>query len=165
MPNITWPLNTFKHRRCKGKNVSSKDILKLIKLMWIQLHCRFQAQGEKSGIIVFISLKSYFTIIFILVGVFIPSPFPWDQNCYLLGVLFCFSISNRLDIDRNFHKKQNKYLDTESVSNMLPLYPFAVKIHPSLLIQLSIRVVPKLPVSSCLPEFTSFILVVFYNNV
>ena len=96
---------------------------------------------------------------------FIPFPFPWDQSYYLLGVLFYFSISNRLDIDRNFHKKQNEYLDTESVSNMLSLYPFAVKIHPSLLIQISVRVVPKLPVSSCLPEFTSFILVVFSNYV
>lgn len=133
--------------------------------MWIQLHYQFQAQGERSGIIVLISLKSYFTIRFVLVGVFIPSPFPWDQSCYLLGVLFCFSISNRLDIDRNFHKKHNEYLDTESVSNMLPLYPFAVKIHPSLLIQTSVRAVPKLPGLSCLPEFTSFILVVFCNCV
>lgn len=133
--------------------------------MWIQLHYQFQAQGERSGIIVLISLKSYFTIRFVLVGVFIPSPFPWDQSCYLLGVLFCFSISNRLDIDRNFHKKHNEYLDTESVSNMLPLYPFAVKIHPSLLIQTSVRAVPKLPVLSCLPEFTSFVLVVFCNCV
>lgn len=133
--------------------------------MWIQLHYQFQAQGERSGIIVLISLKSYFTIRFVLVGVFIPSPFPWDQSCCLLGVLFCFSISNRLDIDRNFHKKHNEYLDTESVSNMLPLYPFAVKIHPSLLIQTSVRAVPKLPGLSCLPEFTSFILVVFCNCV
>lgn len=133
--------------------------------MWIQLHYQFQAQGERSGIIVLISLKSYFTIRFVLVGVFIPSPFPWDQSCYLLGVLFCFSISNRLDIDRNFHKKHNEYLDTESVSNMLPLYPFAVKIHPSLLIQTSVRAVPKLPVLSCLPDFTSFVLVVFCNCV
>lgn len=133
--------------------------------MWIQLHYQFQAQGERSGIIVLISLKSYFTIRFVLVGVFIPSPFPWDQSCYLLGVLFCFSISNRLDIDRNFHKKHNEYLDTESVSNMLPLYPFALKIHPSLLIQTSVRAVPKLPVLSCLPEFTSFVLVVFCNCV
>lgn len=89
---------TSKHIQTEDIKVKislQKIFLKLIKLMWIQLHYQFQAQGERSGIIVLISLKSYFTIRFVLVGVFIPSPFPWDQSCYLLE--FCFAFLFQID--------------------------------------------------------------------
>lgn len=54
VPNNSWSINTFSFRRCEGKNIASKDILKLIKLiklLWLQLHYQFQPQGGRNGII------------------------------------------------------------------------------------------------------------------